>query len=1011
MSLNHTTWRTHPHAIDVYCYVHIPDVVFECGVDLPSFNYPLVAITYDDVTIGAYTDVRIDMTFRIVASDGTIRGYGRIRKAATSDTLYINRVSEGELYMTGTDRIEVLDDYRIWSKLPYIDPNTGQIFKDYDMEYTDEGYYPPPIINCGPGCGIHTPQNLAVVPFSYAYPTSYTWGAGASHNIDPDAFDFDYADGALFGGSPANGSADIGFLGGFRWVHITGYETGSDKSWTRHVPVVVTSNSFPPTPVTIKSLRGAPDGWRVEFDILDADIAAAVPDGALVMIWAAERYGSAEGSLTGYSDREQMLFVGWLAEERSVFDEALSEAEFVAVGPLGKLRELPMMSQNTSRNGTSFLASYILENTLFRHLCYLLMWHSTILNLCDLEEPDWAGDYPIVSLNSGQEGGVSNLFDAVNGRPGADSIGARFTCDHAGRMYLREDPVLMRVEDRQNVTIDVALQSSDWMGKIAIRRSHQLPVAWLRASAILANGSEITPLLAVAPGDNPSQGGREERYDQLLAQSSDDFIRRVGRQYGRLNNPILPFPMDIINGGLVADPAWMHYVSIDLDASSNKRGISFDPTLTPQQTKAVSRFALQSVDITFDHEIGAMSQTWTLEPDNSGFRAKLENVPTGDVDRAPSQPAKGVITYNPTTTPEGSGVVVAADLSTLRRTANWSAATPTWVEKFDPDDWITGGTLTIKDFAMDPYDPGEGCLVAVHDSDGYLHIARLTQLTNDSPVCAINKSIAIVDTDPDSVQVFLRPHTGQAGKFLLLIFDSGDVNTYATTDYFGTVDTWTCPDTWPGFGTMDASIYTDDIWVAGRSGILYHSTNWGVSYSTVDISDETAVFGGTASNWGFNMMHLPPYNNADSDNLIVLVIDSVSADGAVGKTENTGTDWANITPSYSGDDYRFDLVPVHYMPLSPIATSWSDHDKIYAALLRAARDVTRLFVYDGSWSMKSDISTYQPYIISVWPGDDTVVFGVCDEYLIYSEDEGENWAAKQWSGFSGGVGIWVGSIG
>jgi hypothetical protein len=867
------------------------------------------------------------------------------------------------------------------------------------------------VVLTGPGYARHShADNYADVVFECR--TTYCWGH-SGQNVESAGYTIEH-DGGLQGGSLANGYGTLRFLGGMHWVHVTATEDMNSNTFTKHIPVYVANNTtYPPTPAEIKSLRGTPEGWQVEFDILDADIAAAVPDGALVMIWAEERYSSAEGSLVGWNDREQMLFVGWLSEDRSVFDDALSDAEFLAVGPLGKLRELPMMSQSTSRNGNTTLWNIMDDNTLFKHLVYLLMWHSTVLNLCDLEEPAWVGDYPVVSLDAGQESGVSNLFDAVNGRPGADSIGARFTCDHAGQMYLRQDPVLMRSTDRQNVTVDVALQSSDWTGKIAIRRNHQLPVAWLRASAILADETEITPLLAVAPGDNPSQGGREERYDQQLAQSSDDFIRRVGRQYGRLNNPIRPFSMDILNGGLVADPAWMRYISLDLDADSNKRGISFDPDLTPQQTKAVSRLTLQAVDVTFDHDIGAMDQTWTLEPDNAGFRAKSEIVPTGDVDRAVSQPAKGIITYTPAATPEGSGVVVAADLSTIRRTADWSAATPTWAEKFDPDDWISGGTLTIQDFAIDPYNPGEGCIAAVHDTDGYLYLLRTTQLTNSSPTWSIIKTITVSADAATKIQVYLRGHTGAAGKYVLMVLDGGQwLKTYTTTDYFGSVTTWTCPDVWPAgnFTAMDASIYSNHIWVGGHDGSLYHSDNWGSSYSTVDTSDETAIFGATPADWLVNIAHIPPYNNASAATLLITQGDPTTY--ALGKSANSGTDWTGITPDYSGDDfgyvYNFSQGP---LPLRPVATSWSDSSKIYAALARSALDVMRFFIYDSGWTMQADISSYAPYIIDVWPSDDDVVFGVGNAHLIYSEDAGENWAAKQWAGFSGGVGIWVESVG
>lgn len=1000
MTLNHALWRTHPHTIDVYVYVHTPDVIFECGIDSADYNHP-VEIVFTDVTIGAYTDVRADMTWRAVATDGTIRGYGRIRKAATADTLYINRVAQGEIPLSPTDRIEVLDDYRIWAKLPYIDPNTGQIYKDYDRACTNEGYYPPPVVIAGPGYAKHSHTlNYADVEFDFR--DTYAWGH-SSQGIVTSGYTVEH-DGSPGAGNLTNGYGTIRFMGGMHWVHATATEDVNNDTFTRHIPVYIANNTtYPPTPAQVTALRGTPEGWQVEFNILDADIAAAVLPGSLVMVWAEERYGSTEGSLIGHNDREQMLFVGWLSEDRSIFDDALSDAEFIAVGPLGKLRELPMMSQSTSRNGNTTLWNIIYENTMTKHLVYLLMWHSTILNVADLEEPDWADTYPIIVLDAGQEGGISNLFDVVNGQPGAGSVGARFTCDHAGQMYLRQVPTYLSSAERSLITVDAQLQSSDWTGKIAIQSNHHTPVAWLISTAIIASGDDITPLRAIAPGYNPAQGGREERYDNLYVLTQYDFLYRVGQQYARLNNPLPPFSITILNGGLVADPAWLHYVEMTLDEATNKRGINFD----------ADSFLLRAVDIEFDHEIGAMLQQWTIESEVSGPIAVAESVPTGDVNRAVSQPARGINLYNPTTTPEGSGVVVAADANTLRRTADWSAATPTWVEKFDPDDWITGGTLTIKDFAMDPYNPGEGCLVAVHDSDGYLHIVRTTQLTNTSPTWATIKSIAVTETDGSAVQVYLRSHSGQAGQFALLVLYGGQVYTYTTTNYYSTTTTWTCPESWPGIGFlgMDTAIYTDHIWVGGMEGYLYHSDDWGASYDEVDITDETGTFPGAAANWGTNMLHIPPYNNSSTANIIILITNNSTGAGVVGETNNTGTDFTDITPSYSGDDYELDIVYPGAVPLRPIVTAWSDKDKIYTALYRPARDVMRFFVYDGSWGMKSDVTSYLPYILAVWPGNDDVVFGVCHSYLIYSEDEGENWATKQWTGFGGGVGIWIGSIG
>lgn len=115
--------------------LEMPRIVFQARINQPITSLDRVGqIEFDTVTLGAYTDIEPEQTLWIGASAGGYEiGMARIRKAATSDTLYIGETSDlalvDNLYLT------VVDEPLPWMKHLHVEDGT---FADYEIAYDDQ---------------------------------------------------------------------------------------------------------------------------------------------------------------------------------------------------------------------------------------------------------------------------------------------------------------------------------------------------------------------------------------------------------------------------------------------------------------------------------------------------------------------------------------------------------------------------------------------------------------------------------------------------------------------------------------------------------------------------------------------------------------------------------------------------------------------------------------------------------------------------------------------------------
>ncbi len=570
--LNAATWRTHPQFPIGHVYIHRPTTVFSCRVSQANFNYPLLGFLYSS-GVGTVGDIQPGMTMLVGTAAGLDdRGRQRIRKACDASYLYPGWSSrgrrDGELDLAQNLYVTVLNDYRVWAKIPRY-TGDGTMYKDGDIAIGTYGTQQPPVANDGPAIWGKAD------PATNKYRT--TWNAGGSVPMASGAIISSYnrpcKDGTFVVGSASTSVATIDFPAGFRYIDLTVTDSNG-QTHTCHTPVYVepatsTGNSVLKVQV-VQPRRSTPDGSTIVLKIWEDLSTTVAPEGSLVIYAEDEYYGGTKGSVNaGFSGRENTKFVGWIQRE----DWSVEGSEFglvrvttlTCVDVAERLRTLPGFPQTVARSATAGSWNYMANANGLRYLHYLLYWHSTAL-----EVADWipvTDDYPFII--HGSEG--KSLWAQVQQR--AEAQGCVLTCDRQGRMFVKRDQQLRNAADRTS-TVIVALTDADYLNLHGVRtrppRYH-----WLRGSAIqtattdIADIENLTTYFVIAPGTAPGQGVSPTSHGEQLVKTAQELQEREGNRYSaRLNAMDGAFELDLMHPGDAGfDPAWMEWIQLTLASS------------------------------------------------------------------------------------------------------------------------------------------------------------------------------------------------------------------------------------------------------------------------------------------------------------------------------------------------------------------------------------------------------------------------------------------------------------
>lgn len=553
---------------DLRCFILSPAPIMKARVNMAgAITYPLDEITYDTVTLGSDAFVWAEMTLLLGTTDGADDlGRQRLRLRPSSTKFFVGRSSigtrDGELTVQDNAYITIVNDHRVWAKIPFIDSD-GDIFKDGLSPGFGRVLNPPPIANGGVARAGTINSGTGLLTLSFSASESRQFDAAVSSALStPPVFHWFVDDGTITVGSNSTANITVTFPAGFRYVRLT-VESDAGIEHIAMIPVFARDpaddDSF--TEFQVVNHRYADGGWEMSLRIL-ADIPRATyPDGTLVMVW--------EGEPSSASDVSNIRFIGWHQSDNGDIhaqrSATLRDVTLHCVDVVGRLKRLPGFPQLVEAVEVPGKWTQTRYPNVFYYLWYLLYWHSTAVDVGGLLLGTQIlnnFDFKLLSSDAG------NLYDQANSLASNVTPDHYLTCNHWGQMMLVVDQMIQNVADRSATILD-ELDDTDWTD---ITYSGERPprVYKLLSYAVAGGVAEIIPLAALAPGEAEGQGGSYIETSERITDGQFDLNNVEGNRYARLNARYGLFTITLPYARLAAanDPAVMGWVELTVTGSN-----------------------------------------------------------------------------------------------------------------------------------------------------------------------------------------------------------------------------------------------------------------------------------------------------------------------------------------------------------------------------------------------------------------------------------------------------------
>jgi hypothetical protein len=653
-------------------YMHQPDTIFEARVNEPStVTYPIQDIAFDGVTTGAFGDIEPGMTVLFGSSAGADDyGRNRVRKAATSTLLKIGRSSigtrDGEVQVVDNAYITVLDEYKIWSKIPYIDgDDNAAMYKDGDIEVGTNTTTPPPVANTGPpaaGTIDSGTSELAVSLPPGGVNQSFAVADGAT--ISTYLWELPTGVAFTFGSVASDGAIQVAADPGFHWIKLTVTDSNGKTHTAASDDTIGASQ--------IKEHRITRHGQTMSIGVTQDIAETTYKDGSLVLVM--------DGEPESQAVRRNIMFWGWgqidPAQILASKEATLSETIIKCVDVGGRLDTLPGFTQavyNDAKRITEANASitwaYMTNPHWDKLLHYILHWHSTALELTDWQNTGVGTTFPFTV----REAGGSSLFDQMNTQCESLCPPHYFTCDRQGALNCPADPMLQEIGDR-TATVQANIPVSNWS---KIKYTHQRPpkTHWLDDEAVLASADVVNAVFSHAPGDAPGQGEMFNTHGEQIVVSQAILNKVCGHRYARMNAPESLFTVNLTQDqDTLIEPALMEWTTLTISAAvAAERGLTF----------TTARGLVSEMSIQYKHDKEAITRSLTFLWERETVGLPGVTVPPPEIPAADPYEPIPPADWTPPDLDDGAyggsptGFIMW-DKELVYRTYDLDASSPTW---------------------------------------------------------------------------------------------------------------------------------------------------------------------------------------------------------------------------------------------------------------------------------------------------------------------------------------------
>lgn len=707
-TLRGTTDVNPSYAASMYA-LFCPNVVaFKAQVNGAPTGTSFATITFDNVTVGAYTDIVDGMTV-LIGSDADIRNatfVGRARRngsgiVATSTVLCINETSESIL---DNANIWALKDYRVWDRLArQLGPTQ---LKDYDISFTT----PAPIIyglqSAYAGVASGTPE---VYTLSFA-PSALPITSGAT--INGSTWVWTVPSGmAITVGSSTTQNITAEFDAGFAdWVSVQVNDSNGKTGVFRFFVGIAASDLSNTVNLNIVpgGIQGDENGWTCSVEAFDG--IDTMLDNTLIVLFDVEYYNGTQTSILA-----NVKMVGRIRKEtdNTVSDALYSQLKKATLDIEGTLAQqsrvehLPFTLLNVA---TPTRFDEVKNLTLWRAIAYTLYWHSTYLTLHSLTFDSTDNTFLYLGIPT-QGGNILSVVQdiAVSNNATIESAPQGETRVYRNGVYLSgaQRAALVTVanfDTRDLINIDnLDITEVDTTGKI-------------QGSGGFYNSTsgKVTPLLSLAPGVAQGVGEGITTFARQVLQANvtqavaqAELNTRTGHEFAakRAEGTFLTVTMPPGYNWLV--PTRSQWYTWTLAATDTTGGRAFT---------TAERWQLFSVSYSQDNGAGTKSPvqaTFKLEtsgtagqtvvyPPQTAIAPIIPVVPTAPPFPTFPPPAEITMPPDPTQddTPPYIGDVAVSNgnvVWTWTAAGLWNALdlwltnTPGWVE-------ITPDALTLTDF-------------------------------------------------------------------------------------------------------------------------------------------------------------------------------------------------------------------------------------------------------------------------------------------------------------------------
>lgn len=588
------------------------EVVFQASVNQTVFPTSFAAITYDNVTIGAYTDILVGQTVLVGPTDDIrdARFVGRVRanNSGVVATTTLVGINETSAQIENNWIITVIDDYRMYHELGRV--SGGVYYKDYGITFKQ---LRPLIYNLQSGyagwvsgspSGFTIAFNaVAIAATSGATISSYQWTT---------------PDGTVTSGSLSSATVTIRFPAGFRWVKLVVTDSGS-RTQTRYIPIWAHSMDYlPAMGFTGATITGDEDnGYSATVEAFSG--VDDVADNTLVCIWNREYYDDVETSFVSTVE-----FVGRFRRENGeqASDEVYSlidKTTFEIEGPTAQLSRISGPTITMRDAGSPDEWDEIKNLTPWRAVAYILE-HSTFHQLYSLRFDSTTNAYRAFELEAAQ----GNLLNSVQDI--ASSITAKLEWSPQGDARMVREGVFLDDDDRNALPMIADFEPVDFI-RILPEREHVESVGLVEGDggtyAPTAGGiatNAVVPKLSIAPGvaQGNAEGTSQLTRQILLADVSEtaaqaELNERLGNKLAKDNlMDTLSVDMDGRYHWMVPSVAqWYTWTFV-------YRGLVYDTSI---------RWWLKSISITHDNDLGAKTVNATFVRETQGGPGQTQDYP------------------------------------------------------------------------------------------------------------------------------------------------------------------------------------------------------------------------------------------------------------------------------------------------------------------------------------------------------------------------------------------------